>query len=143
VVNVVLKWLYDKQNRRIKTMNERQAERLWAKVQQTKNKDDCWEWTGAKNPGGYGCVKIDSKNHPVHRVVYEIFYGEIPTGYCVGHYCGSKTCCNPTHLFLSNQMLSRWMVEMKKFLGITEECCTPEMLQKSKELYKAILNGDL
>ena len=34
-----------------------------------------------------------------HRVVYFMFYGELPDGYMVCHHCDNGLCCNPTHLF--------------------------------------------
>jgi hypothetical protein len=64
----------------------------------------CWIWfgsfiwdTGAKHPVLYGSV-WDGKTRPVHRVVYELFHGEIPEGYQVDHLCSVPLCVNPSHL---------------------------------------------
>ena len=59
----------------------------------------CWEWTGYKNPQGYG--KINTINQIVkltHRVSYEYFKGPIPEGLELDHLCRVPRCVNPDHL---------------------------------------------
>lgn len=62
----------------------------------------CWEWTGCKQPNGYGQFRPDgrrgSKKSSPHRFAYEVYVGEIPDGYEVDHLCKSRGCCNPSHL---------------------------------------------
>src|SRR5690606_13797613 len=72
------------------------TDRFWKKV--TKTEADCWEWTGALNSRGYGCVGIDSKRYLTHRVAYEALVGPIPEGLTIDHLCRNKVCCNPAHL---------------------------------------------
>ena len=77
------------------------ADRVMKKVQlsttQFFNGTPCWIWMGYKKPEGYGQVNI-GKTAPVHRVVYEIYGGTIPSGYHLDHLCRNPPCCNPQHL---------------------------------------------
>lgn len=63
----------------------------------------CWLWCGAKDPDGYGKLRV--RNHPtrywrVHRFVYEQIKGPIPPGLCTDHVCRTRACVNPDHLRL-------------------------------------------
>lgn len=64
---------------------------------------DCWEWTGATSPAGYGRVKIDRKVVLPHRVMAWAF-GIVKTisdparTAVVMHSCDNPACCNPAHL---------------------------------------------
>lgn len=59
--------------------------------------DECWNWTRAKTPRGYGkCLGTYA-----HRVAYVLdTKTQIPDGLCVCHTCDNPSCCNPAHLFL-------------------------------------------
>lgn len=72
-------------------------ERMQAKIAVT---GDCWIWTGAKNPKGYGSVSNGKKGSSAlaHRKSYMLTVGPIPNGYEIDHLCENTSCVNPEHL---------------------------------------------
>lgn len=65
--------------------------------------DGCWEWTGQRDPRGYGRMHVDGRPMLAHRVAYLVTYGSIPPGMAVLHKCDTPKCVNPEHLFLGTQ----------------------------------------
>ena len=59
---------------------------------------NCWRWTGARNPNGYGVLRVDGKLDRVHRIAYRLWRGEIPEGLEINHKCYVRDCVNPDHL---------------------------------------------
>ena len=76
--------------------------RFWEKV---KRGQGCWEWTGSKDPCGYGHIFIKwSSGKPVsdgaHRVSWIIHNGKLPRGKHVLHKCDNPGCVRPDHLWI-------------------------------------------
>lgn len=73
--------------------------------------DECWTWTGAKTPRGYGKVNRNHRFIYVHRLAYETFRGSIPPEMEIDHLCNNRACVRPDHLravtHLQNTMRSQ------------------------------------
>ena len=58
----------------------------------------CWLWTGAIGPTGYGSCRWKRKTRAAHRLVYEHLIGPVPEGLELDHLCKTRHCVNPAHL---------------------------------------------
>lgn len=82
-------------------MTVEQEHRFWQKVRMDLPRTECWEWTGAMAPGGYGVMGLGRRalgNAMAHRLAYETYVGPIPEGHQVDHLCRNRSCVNPAHL---------------------------------------------
>ena len=78
-----------------------QKTEFWNKVKKT---ETCWLWLGAKDPNGYGNVRLPGgKYGKAHRFAYQIAYGNIPDGLLILHICDNPCCVRPSHLVPGTQ----------------------------------------
>lgn len=74
-------------------------DRFWSKVGDVDPDTGCWPWLAYKLDGyGRFHVSVSEGTDYAHRVVYELFKGEIPEGMTVDHLCRNRSCVNPDHL---------------------------------------------
>jgi len=61
----------------------------------------CWMVVShAAKSDGYVPIHRKGKTRYLHRVVWEIYHGQIPKGQLVSQVCGNRRCTNPDHLTL-------------------------------------------
>lgn len=76
------------------------SERFWERVD-IRGPDDCWEFQGYKNKGGYGTISDAGKTKKAHRVAWELAHGrKIHEGFHILHHCDNRVCCNARHLWI-------------------------------------------
>jgi hypothetical protein len=80
------------------------------------SKNGCWLTDFSPLFNGYIQIGIDGKKKLLHRVMFELHFGEIPQGKIVSHSCKNRGCINPAHFFLA----------------------TPEQMRKTKSSNKGL-----
>ena len=106
-----------------------------------KTDNGCWLWTGGKSKG-YGHFSVGPKGSPgksAHRVSYELFKGEIPSGLWVLHTCRNK-CVNPDHLELGTAKKNNYDDKLRDNnlpIGIKNPACkyTEEQIHDIRKRY--------
>lgn len=81
----------------IPNLTSKQIEYFWSFVDKGKE-DECWEWTGRIENGGYGRIKLCQRQLTSHRVAYFLTNKKSDYNSLVRHKCNNKKCCNPNHL---------------------------------------------
>jgi len=62
--------------------------------------EECWEWTGARRPKGYGNASHENGPIEAHRLAWILTHGK-PEGWVL-HRCNNPPCCNPNHLYVGD-----------------------------------------
>ena len=73
-------------------------QRFWNKVD-IRGKDECWNWTAAKNKLGYGFVMYNRVCTQAYRVAWVLTYGGSIHDVYLCHKCNNPSCVNPKHLY--------------------------------------------
>ena len=69
---------------------------FWDRVDRT---GECWLWSGATDPNGYGMVKVDGRLWKAHRYAWRLAHDrEPPAKVTIVQSCGHRACCRPEHL---------------------------------------------
>jgi len=77
-------------------MPKSMEERFWEKVEE-RGSDECWPWTAASQPEGYGNYWDGERHVGAHRVSFKLEHGD-PGDDLVRHTCDNPSCVNPAHL---------------------------------------------
>lgn len=102
-----------------------EVDRFWEKVQKTEN---CWQWTGAKNPVGYGLAVFESRVQPAHRVSWKIEKGDCAPEVFLDNKCGNKSCVRTAHWEISVRRKSKpGEIRISPFMCPTPNCGKPSV----------------
>ncbi len=120
------RWELKKESDSLISQTEKDRILLDKIIKNLEENGECLVWKKYRDKDGYGYVSfMGSGSLRVHREIYRILNGKIPSGMFVCHSCDNPPCCNPKHLFLG-----------------TPEENTRDMLKKRRQ-FKKISNDDV
>jgi hypothetical protein len=103
--------------------SETETSRFWKKVEKS---DNCWQWTGAKNPVGYGLAVFEDRVQPAHRVCWKLEFGECAPEVFLDNKCGNKSCVRTVHWEISVRRKSKpGEIRISPFSCTTRNCGKP------------------
>ena len=116
-------------------------ERFWNKVDAS---GDCWRWTGAHDPRGYGQAWDGTKVRGAHRLAHEYLVGAIPKGMTLDHLCKVLDCVNLDHIELVTKAenkrrgAGRHHCTRGHYKGMAQRCaiCATEYRPRKTELQR-------
>ena len=86
-----------------RTMMNRTAEQFWSPRVAVGEPSECWDWTGYRNPSGYGQMAWMGKLMLTHRIAKCLTDNDWDNELLVCHSCDRPACCNPAHLWRGTQ----------------------------------------
>jgi len=110
---------------RVQRESESETSRFWKKVEKS---DNCWQWTGAKNPVGYGLAVFEDRVQPAHRVSWKLEFSECAPEIFLDNKCGNKSCVKTAHWEISVRRKSKpGEIRISPFTCTTPQCGKPSV----------------
>lgn len=75
-------------------------DRFWSKVDKS---GECWLWTAATTPAGYGVFWYAGRLEAAHRVSLKLTGVLLQPHECALHRCDVRLCVRPDHIFVGSR----------------------------------------
>ena len=85
------------------------------------DKNGCWNFTGKKDPYGYGVFIIGGRSLGAHKVSYILHKGDFDqTKFEMMHECHNRSCINPCHIKAGTHKENMNYPETRERIGISK-----------------------